>query len=137
MEEVRNMPMDLFRYNLVDETELFLLTPFLWWWNPLDGRIPVCPLETSWLQKLSPTESAGLCINETDEDAISNPYLSIFLYSVGRLIPNILATRLILPPHSSRIFLISSFSSASSIKPFLHFFACPTDGRIKIQIFMG
>ena len=39
----------LFRYNLVDETVLFLL-PLLWWWNPLDGRIPVCPLETSWLQ---------------------------------------------------------------------------------------
>ena len=24
--------------------------PFLWWRNPLDGRIPVCPLESSWQQ---------------------------------------------------------------------------------------
>ena len=41
----------LFRYNLVDETVLFLLplSPEIQK-GPLDGRIPVCPLETSWLQ---------------------------------------------------------------------------------------
>lgn len=30
--------------------QYFSAASFLWWWNPLDGRIPVCPLETSWLQ---------------------------------------------------------------------------------------
>ena len=60
----------LFRYNLVDETVLFLLPLSYGGGIPLDGRIPVCPLETSWLQ----TFSNGICrlmYNGTDEDAIS------------------------------------------------------------------
>lgn len=49
MEEVRNMPMDFFGI-IWWMRQYFSAASFLWWWNPLDGRIPVCPLETSWLQ---------------------------------------------------------------------------------------
>lgn len=49
IEEARNMPMDFFGI-IWWMRQYFSAASFLWWWNPLDGRIPVCPLETSWLQ---------------------------------------------------------------------------------------
>ena len=40
----------LFRYNLVDETVLYPLPLSYGGGIPPDGRIPACPLETSWPQ---------------------------------------------------------------------------------------
>ena len=60
----------LFRYNLVDETVLFLLPLSYGGGIPLTGEFRSAP-GNFLAAKLSPTESAGLCINETDEDAIS------------------------------------------------------------------
>ena len=69
MEEARNMPMDFFGI-IWWMRQYFSAASFLWWWNPLTGEFRLSA-GNFLVAKLSPTESAGLCINETDEDAIS------------------------------------------------------------------